>query len=146
MRPILLPLLALALLAAACSSTSESAATPHYRTGTLATKWGELPTYSPTPQPFAIRLERPSPDLSGEAVVDVLLDRSGRVKDWNVVSSADNNAFQRELGVWMKGFRIGPRLAASEPEQHVLRVTFAFMDPGMSRDQYHQTRGQTGPW
>lgn len=146
MRPTLLPLLALALLAAACSSTSQTSATPHYRTGTLATKWGDLPTYSPTPQPFAIRLERPSPDLSGEAVVDVLLDRNGRVKDWNVVSSADNNAFQRGVGVWLKDHRMGPRLAASEPAPYVLRVTFAFIEPGASQDQYHQARGHTGPW
>jgi hypothetical protein len=136
MRPILLPLLALALMAGACTTTSISR-TPAYRTGIVFSKWGELPTYSPTPNPVAVRLERSDPDLSGEAVVDLLLDRDGHVKDWDVVSSEDDHAFQRGIAVWVRDLRVGPRLAASEPDRHVLRITFAFIEPAPSKDQYH---------
>ena len=146
MRPLLLPLLALALMAGACSSVSPPPATAHDHLGTISSKWGELPTYSPIPKPFAIRLERPDPNLSGEAIVDLLLNRDGRVTDWNVVSSPDNNAFQRGVAVWVKDLRLGPRLAASEPSPYVLRITFVFVEPGPNRDQYHQDRGHSGPW
>ena len=146
MRLLLIPVFALAMMSAACSSTSTPPAAAHYHTGSIATKWGELPTYSPTPEPFAIRLERPDPNLSGEATVDLLLNREGRVTDWDVVSSADNNAFKRRIAPWVDNHRIGPRLAASDPAPYALRVTFAFIEPAPSRDQYHQDRSISGPW
>jgi outer membrane biosynthesis protein TonB len=146
MRLLLIPVFALALVLAACSSTSKQPATAHYQTGSISSKWGDLPTYSPTPEPFAIRLERPDPNLSGEATVDLLLNRDGRVKDWDVVSSEDNNAFKRRIALWVNNHRMGPRLAASDPAPYVLRITFAFIEPAPSRDQYHQDRSLSGPW
>lgn len=143
---ILLSLLALTLMAAGCSSSSQPAAAVYHRSGTLATKWGELPTYSPSPGPASIRVERPDANLSGEAVIDLLIDRNGRVQDWDIVSSPDDASFQRGVSVWLRDFRIGPHLDAGDPAPYALRVTFAFVAPGANRDQYHQTPGQTGPW
>ena len=133
-------------VATACSTPPERTTAAHYRTGTISSKWGELPTYSPTPEPFTIRIERSDPNLSGEAVVDLLVERDGRVKDWHVVSSPDNHSFQRGVAVWLRDFRVGPRLAESEPAPYVLRIAFVFIEPAASRDQYHQARGQSGPW
>ena len=127
------PLIALALVAGACSSNIAPepprpiAAVP---AGTLQTAWGEVPSYRAEDNrfPFAIDWKRPvklPPEYrSGDsAVLDVLVARNGAVRDVKVHRSSGVDAVDR---FFMNRF-VGARslLEAANALPYVVRVTFA---------------------
>jgi hypothetical protein len=139
MKRYLLPLAALALLAGACSSPTASssfsaqpvAAIP---AGTLKTAWGELPTYKADGDafPFVLGAKRPwrPPELRSDdaAVLDVLVDRDGSIRDVKVHTSSGIEAVDRFAINHYVGAHSRLQVAATDPAPYVIRQTFRIQE------------------
>lgn len=133
-RLLILPLIALtALLVGASSPSRQSAAQPAdhgagfaQKTGTLATTWGELPTYSFQPSQLllsrkALRQLDKVTRLSGKATVDLLVDRDGSVREAVIVESSGDPAVVRVMQTSFAGAKFPTKIAPGDPAPCVFR-------------------------
>lgn len=135
MKRVLLPLLALAALAAtACShpNLSKPVAVKAVPAGTLQTAWGELPTYRAEGDgpPFAFDLRHypaPPADLrSGDRVVlDVLVNRDGSIRDVKVQTSSGFEKVDQFAANRYVAAHSVLQIPDDQPAPYVVRQTFA---------------------
>jgi len=144
MKRYLAPLLALALVAGACSSNVASsfkvkqpvAAVP---AGTVKTAWGELPSYTANSDAFPFELNNsrrrgPTGDVQGggTTVLDVLVKSDGYVGDVSVLTSSGNADVDRFAVNSFVGARSLLRVDATAPTPYVVRQTFKLDISGSS--------------
>jgi TonB family protein len=123
-------LLATCMLLAACSSIKPpqplSSAPPHpVLTGNRVTVWGEFPSYETTGHYFQLHNRRPrNLALSGHAVVDILVNADGTIRDAAIFeSSGDPEVDALALRLY-KTSRYSLRLPSGQPAPHVVRQDF----------------------
>jgi hypothetical protein len=145
MRGILVPLIALALAAGACSTPTASvpAKPAAVAMGTLHSAWGEMPTYQAEGNGFPFEFARKRPyevraprDLrAGDAaILDVLVDRNGAIRDVKVQTSSGVEAVDRFLMNRFVGARSKLQLAATDAAPYVLRQTLRVGSVGLTGD------------
>lgn len=135
MKRSLLPLIALALAAGACSSnvanlpSKSVAAVP---AGTLQTAWGELPTYQAERSMFPFALDRKRPGAvprefrpGDTAVLDFLVDRNGSIRDVKIHTSSGSTTVDNFLMNRFVGARSLLQVAATDVAPYVIRQTFS---------------------
>jgi TonB family protein len=150
MNRYLIPLAALALAAGACSSNTASsfrtakpvAAVP---AGTLQTPWGELPTYLPVQEKapkFAfkhmggIREARETDvPLNGTAVLDVLVDRDGSIRDVKVQTSSGIAALDHKAVNSFVGAHSLLQVAEKNPAPYVVRFAYTIKTVALATGQ-----------
>ena len=118
------------MLLAACSSLKPpqplSSASPNpVLTGKLVTTWGEFPSYETTGHYFQLHNRRPrNLALSGHAVVDILINADGTIRDAAIFeSSGDPEVDALALRLY-KHSRYSLRLAADQSAPHAVRQDF----------------------
>ena len=145
MNRFLVPLLALALAAGACSSNVASsfkvkqpvAAVP---TGTVKTAWGDLPSYRGDGNGFPFALVNSSIQQShigdlqggGTTVLDILVNPDGSIRDVSVLNSSGNPAVDRYAVNSFVGARSLLQLDAVSPAPYVVRQTYKLETSGSS--------------
>jgi TonB family protein len=161
MKRILPPLLVLPLLLGACATSQQpsketvaSSSGFARQTGSLATAWGKLPTYSHQPeelQQFKSRFSWLPVLLAGidnTATVDVLVNRDGTVRDVAIVESSGNPAKDSTVKPSLDGVRIATKIAPEDPAPYVFRTLVVFHKaPGYGSDYsslYPETRYTEG--
>jgi len=152
MTRFLILLAASALLAGGCSSTQSARNTPPpsaqvaapkpvpaQPAGTLQTAWGELPTYRAEgeglPLPFAFARPKPRPQdvrFGDTAVVDVLVNRDGSIRDVKLQTSSGFEAVDRYVINSFVGAQALLQIAATDPAPYVIRQTFRAASDGPS--------------
>lgn len=130
MKKLPLVLLATCMLLAACSSfkspqPESSAATQPVRIGTLVTVWGEFPSYETRGHYFQLYTRRPTDTaLSGQAVVDILINADGTVRDAAIFESSGDPEVDALAVRLYKASRYSLRLAHGQAAPHVVRQGF----------------------
>jgi len=156
MKLSLLPLVALALAAGACSNQTASRIPDPFvavPAGTLETVWGAMPTYQAKGGKYPLALARtninsvPTEFRAGNtAVLDLLVDRTGAVRGVKVHKSSGIDTVDHFLMLKFVGARSLLEVAATDPAPYVLRQTFKPGTPsthGMDRyvdDHYSSSK------
>jgi len=133
MKKIFVPLLASSLLLGACSSATQYSARlpkapPAVRVADRVTVWGERPAYDQKGQYFFSSTRRSSDDLppQGTATIDLLVNRSGRVKDVAIVTSSGNPKLDRAFIVTYRHSHYSLRLRSDAAAPYVVRETVSY--------------------
>lgn len=136
MKRLILPLIALALLAGTCPAAPVKP-TPQLSPeslGTRRTAWGVLPTYSVTGQRFTFaRLPRPS--LTAQArkpvTLDVLVNADGSVEDATITASSGNAVADLATLASFIGARYSLQPGDDYPAPFVVQLKMSFsQQPG----------------
>ena len=149
-------MIASALLLGACTSSQQlgKAAVADSngfarQTGSLATAWGKLPTYSHQPEELREFKSRFSwlpvllAGIDNTATVDVLVNRDGTVRDVAIVESSGNPAKDSTVGPSLDGVRITTKIAPEDPAPYVFRTLVVFhkqVHDSMDYSNYSATR------
>jgi len=123
------------LLLGACASvpsTSHASAAPDsgyaLKTGTLASSWGQLPTYghqNKDLRQFKDQFSRLPAFFAGfgnSATVDVLVNRDGTVRDVAIVKSSGDPDKDATVRSKINGVRITTSIAPGDPAPYVFRT------------------------
>jgi TonB family protein len=128
-----------ALLLGACASSPSTGHAPATsrnvyapKTGTLATAWGQLPTYGL--QPMDLRQFKAQfswlpvffAGIDNSATVDVLVNRDGTVRDVAIVRSSGDSDKDASVRARLDGVRITTRIALEDPAPYVFRTLVVF--------------------
>ena len=149
-----------ALLLGACASspsTGHASAAPDRvyapKTGTLATTWGQLPTYghqSKDLRPFKDQFSRLPAFFAGfgnSATVDVLVNRDGTVRDVAIVKSSGDPAKDAMVRSKINGVRITTSIAPEDPAPYVFRTVVTLQkstgETNASASNYYVDNPQT---
>ncbi len=131
MKRLLLTVLALPFLLGACSSLKTSRAplpTPPaaVRTADQPTVWGTLPSYSTMGQYFvplrSTRVARVNAAGQGTAVLDLLVNRDGTVKDAAIVTSSGAEKTDLAAEEMCRQARYSLPLGPDAPAPYVVRL------------------------
>jgi len=127
------------LLLGACASapsTGRASAAPDSgcapKTGTLATTWGQLPTYghqSKDLRQFKDQFSILPAFLAGfgnSATVDVLVNRDGSVRAYAIVKSSGDPAKDASVRYLLNDVRITTKIAPTDPAPYVFRTVVTF--------------------
>lgn len=129
MQRSLLPLVALTLLLGACSSPQSAQNTqplPAQTAGTVATPWGEMPTYKFKGHAFVLNPQRaPAPRMANVVEVDVLVERDGTVRDVFVRKVSGFTQVDSIVAARFKESRSRLVLAPTDPAPYVIRDSLA---------------------
>jgi hypothetical protein len=124
-----MPMLALAILLGACSSTQTAQniqPLPAQAAGTVLTPWGEMPTYKFKGNAFVLNPHRaPVPRLAGVVEVDVLVERDGTVRDVFVRKVSGFTEVDSIVAAQFKESRSRLVLAPTDPAPYVIRDSLA---------------------
>ena len=147
------------LLLGACASapsTGHASAAPDRgyapKTGTLATTWGELPTYGHQPGDLRQFKDQFSwlpvffAGIDNSATVDVLVNRDGTVRAVAIVRSSGDPDKDASVLSRINGVRITTIIAPGDPAPYVFRTMVALQkNPGNSSslDYYSYTSPQS---
>jgi len=130
MKGFLLPSIALALLAGACSSTQtaqNAQPVPAQAAGTFVTEWGTLPAYmaSDKGNPLVINPQQlPAPRADNYfAEFDLLVERDGTVRDVVVRNPSRFPTLDQTAVATFKESRSRLLLASSDPAPYIIRYT-----------------------
>jgi TonB family protein len=130
MKLIPLPLVALALLLGACSSSTPTAANhvapppgPPVRGSTKVTAWGELPSYDARGHYFKDMRAPNGGPYNGKVTLDLLVNANGTVEDVAVFESSGNAQFDRAAADQFKKAQYTLQLGPDDPAPYVVRYT-----------------------
>ena len=121
------------------------------KTGTLATAWGQLPTYGHQPGDLRQFKDQFSwlpvffAGIDNSATVDVLVNRDGTVRDVAIVRSSGDPDKDSSVLSRISGVRITTNIAPGDPAPYVFRTVVALQkNPGdsSSLDYYSYTSPQ----
>lgn len=134
MKAAPLALIAACLLLAACSSFQPpqpltSALVEPVRAANRVTVWGEFPSYETTGHYFRLDNRRHRlTGLNGHAVVDVLVNADGTIRDAVIFESSGSPELDALALRLYKHARYSLRLAPGLPAPHVVRQEFTVRD------------------
>lgn len=154
-------MMASALLLGACTSSqslghTSAAGSNGYaqKTGELATTWGKLPTYSLQPTDLRQFKDQFSwlpvffAGIDNTALVDVLVDRDGTVRDVSIIESSGDPEKDSTVQPRLAGVRIMTKIAPKDPAPYVLRTLVVFSknpwDTHISANNYFRPDHYTG--
>jgi hypothetical protein len=128
-----------ALMLGACASapsTGHASAAPDSgyapKTGTLATTWGQLPTYghqSKDLRQFKDQFSMLPAFFAGfgnSATVDVLVNRDGTVRAFAIVKSSGDPDKDASVRYLLNDVRITTKIAPTDPAPYVFRTVVTF--------------------
>jgi hypothetical protein len=131
MKRSLLPLLLLPLLLGACSNFASNSARntkplPAQTAGTVATNWGEMPTYKFKGNAFVFHPDRATAPLIARLVeVDVLVERDGTVRDVFLRTASGITAVDSLVAARFKASHSRLVLSPTDPAPYVIRDSLA---------------------
>ncbi len=134
MKNLTMVLVAVCVMQSACSSFKppqplSSAAAEPVRTGNRVTVWGEFPSYETTGHYFRLDNRRHRiRGLNGHAVVDVLVNADGTIRDAAIFESSGTPEVDALALRLYKHSRYSLRLASGHPAPHVVRQDFWVRD------------------
>jgi TonB family protein len=143
MKTLLLPLLALPFLLGACSSFRTARVplpTPPaaVRIADQPSAWGTLPSYSTMGQYFvplqSSRQTRANIVPSGTAVLDVLVNHDGSVKDAAIVTSSGIEKTDLAAAEMCRQARYSLPLGPDAPAPYVVRLTVAIKNRAVAQN------------
>jgi len=129
MKPLILPVFALALLAGACSSTQSATnvPAPAKNAGTVDTHWGNLPRYTSDQGIAALSFNPKAVPFFPEnyrVEVDLLVERDGQVRDVAVRRTSGAPAVDEVIVNRFKNSRSSLVLAPTDPAPYVIQCAF----------------------